>query len=98
MPTHSSIFAWRIPRTERAWRATVHRVAESDTHAPSPELFALQTAGGLPPPCTPKMGTEGVPEELSGPLPAPVHLARILSTFMSGLAVNSSPLQCTQGP
>ena len=30
MATHSSILAWRIPRTG-AWRATVHGVAESDT-------------------------------------------------------------------
>ena len=27
--THSSILAWRIPWTERAWRATVHGVADS---------------------------------------------------------------------
>ena len=30
MATHSSIFAWRIPRTG-AWRATVHGVTELDT-------------------------------------------------------------------
>ena len=29
-PTHSSILAWRIPRTE-AWQATVHEVAKSRT-------------------------------------------------------------------
>ena len=29
--THSSILAWRIPRTEGAWRATVHGVAKSRT-------------------------------------------------------------------
>ena len=28
--THSRILAWRIPWTG-AWRATVHRVSESDT-------------------------------------------------------------------
>ena len=26
MATHSSIFTWRIPWTDRAWQATVHRV------------------------------------------------------------------------
>ena len=30
MATHSSILAWELPRTEGAWRATVHGVAESD--------------------------------------------------------------------
>ena len=29
MATHSSILAWESPWTERAWRATVHGVAES---------------------------------------------------------------------
>ena len=28
MVTHSSILAWRIPRTEEAWRATVHKVTK----------------------------------------------------------------------
>ena len=31
MVTHSSILAWRIPMNRGAWRATVHRVAESQT-------------------------------------------------------------------
>ena len=31
MATHSSILAWRIPVDRGAWRATVHRVTESDT-------------------------------------------------------------------
>ena len=32
MATHSSILAWKIPRTERgAWWATVHRAANSWT-------------------------------------------------------------------
>ena len=31
MAIHSSIFAWRIPMDRGAWRATVHRVAESRT-------------------------------------------------------------------
>ena len=30
MATHSSILAWRITMDRGAWRATVHRVAESD--------------------------------------------------------------------
>ena len=29
--THSSIFAWEIPRTERAWQAIVHGVAKTRT-------------------------------------------------------------------
>ena len=31
MATHSSIIAWRIPMDRRAWRATVHGVAKSQT-------------------------------------------------------------------
>ena len=31
MATHSSILAWRIPWTEGAWQATVHRVTQSWT-------------------------------------------------------------------
>ena len=31
MVTHSSILAWRIPMNRGAWRATVHRVVESQT-------------------------------------------------------------------
>ena len=29
--THSGILAWRIPWTEGAWQATVHRVVKSRT-------------------------------------------------------------------
>ena len=31
MTTHSSILAWKIPMDRGAWRATVHRVAKSQT-------------------------------------------------------------------
>ena len=31
MATHSSILAWRILMGRRAWQATVHGVAKSDT-------------------------------------------------------------------
>ena len=31
MAVHSSILAWRIPWTRRAWQATVHGLAESQT-------------------------------------------------------------------
>ena len=31
MATHSTILAWRIPMGRGAWRATVHRVAKSQT-------------------------------------------------------------------
>ena len=31
MATHSSILACRIPKDRGAWRATVYRVAQSDT-------------------------------------------------------------------
>ena len=31
MATHSSILAWRIPIDRGAWRATVHRVTNSQT-------------------------------------------------------------------
>ena len=31
MATHSSILAWRIPRTEGTWQATVHRVTKHNS-------------------------------------------------------------------
>ena len=31
MATHSSIFAWRIPKDRGAWRSAVHGVAKSRT-------------------------------------------------------------------
>ena len=31
MATHSSLLPWRIPMDRRAWRATVHGVAKSQT-------------------------------------------------------------------
>ena len=31
MATHSSVPAWKIPKNEGAWRATVHSVAKSQT-------------------------------------------------------------------
>ena len=31
MATHASILAWRIPMDRGAWRATVHRIAKSQT-------------------------------------------------------------------
>ena len=31
MAAHSSILAWRIPMDRRAWRATVHKIAKSQT-------------------------------------------------------------------
>ena len=31
MATHSSVLAWSIPMDTGAWRATVHRVAKSQT-------------------------------------------------------------------
>ena len=31
MTTHSSILAWKIPWTDRAWQATIHAVAKSWT-------------------------------------------------------------------
>ena len=31
MPAHSSILAWRIPMDRGAWRATIRRVAKSQT-------------------------------------------------------------------
>ena len=32
MATHSSILGWRIPMDRGAWRATVHKVTESQTN------------------------------------------------------------------
>ena len=31
MVAHSSILAWRIPRTEKPWQASVCRLAQSQT-------------------------------------------------------------------
>ena len=31
MVTHSSILAWRIPRKEGGWQATIHTVVELET-------------------------------------------------------------------
>ena len=36
MATHSSILAWRIPWTEKAWQATIHGVANSQTRPSTP--------------------------------------------------------------
>ena len=41
MATHSSILAWRISMDRGAWRATVHRIAESDSTALSELVLAF---------------------------------------------------------
>ena len=43
-PTHSSILAWRIPRDRGAWRATVHKVAksQSEEHSTGPEDLNIE--------------------------------------------------------
>ena len=48
MATHSSILAWRIPWTEIAWWATVHRVAQSQTRL---KQLSTQTQVGVGPLC-----------------------------------------------
>ena len=45
--THSSILAWRIRMDRGAWRATVHRVAKSQTR-----LKGLSMHAHIPCPCT----------------------------------------------
>ena len=42
--THCSMLAWRIPIDRGAWRATVHRVAESDT---TEQLSTAQHRNGV---------------------------------------------------
>ena len=37
MATHSSILAWRIPMDRETWRATVHRVTQSQTRLSTAE-------------------------------------------------------------
>ena len=39
--TQSSILAWRIPWTRRAWQATVHRVAKSRTRLKQLSTWSL---------------------------------------------------------
>ena len=46
MATHSSILAWRIPRTEGPDRATVHGVVKSQTRL-SGFTFTLTSLEGL---------------------------------------------------
>ena len=43
MATHSSVLAWRIPMDRGAWRATVHRVAESQTRLNRLNMHACTT-------------------------------------------------------
>ena len=43
--THSSILAWRIPWTERAWWATVHRVTKSRTRLSNLTNFQMYKMG-----------------------------------------------------
>ena len=40
MATHSRILAWRIPRMEKPWRATVHGAAKSRTWLSTPRIGA----------------------------------------------------------
>ena len=47
MATHSSVLAWKIPWTRRAWRATVHRVAESGMTERLNFLFPLDGSSAL---------------------------------------------------
>ena len=41
MATHSSVLAWRIPMDRRAWQATVHGVAQSQTRLKRLSMHAL---------------------------------------------------------
>ena len=43
MGTHFSILAWRIPGTEGAWQATVHRVAKSQTRLKQLNIHTQQS-------------------------------------------------------
>ena len=43
MATHFSIHAWRIPMDRKAWRATVHRMAESWTRPKGPHVRRHKT-------------------------------------------------------
>ena len=47
MVTHSSIFAWRIPREKEVWWATVHRVSNSQTRLSDYTLFLMIYNVGL---------------------------------------------------
>ena len=47
MGTHFSILAWRIPGTEGAWQATVHRVAKSQTRLKQLNIKSLQSCPTL---------------------------------------------------
>ena len=42
--THSSILAWRIPMDRKAWWATVHRVAKSQTRLKPLNTHAIHDA------------------------------------------------------
>ena len=66
MATHSSILAWRIPMDRGAWRATVHRVAKSQTWLRDQALIGKQSlcvSFGLPPQ---RWRTKGSPCTLGG--------------------------------
>ena len=45
MATYSNIFAWKIRMDRRAWLATVHGVAESDTNKRLTLTKVIKTTG-----------------------------------------------------
>ena len=97
MATHSSILAWRIPWTEEPWRATVHRVTESQL-----KRLSMHTHSQMDVCSQARSRSVRIPSVLWVLLPPGVGLPPARSTWAPGcppgmFAQVRTSLACTRG-